>query len=118
MPTPYMGLGLPTPGPNSAVPDWGNLLNTAFSIIDTHDHTAGHGSPVPSAALNINADLSWNGFNLTQARTLRLQQQSAAPSLASDAGCLYLTSAGDLWWNNGAGQHVQITSGAALSAAS
>src|SRR5256885_1034538 len=111
MPTPQMGLVLPTPG--TSVPDWAAILNAAFSLIDTHDHTAGHGVPVPSAGIGINADLPFNGWNLTQARTLRMQQQSAAPSLASDAGCLYLTSAGDLWWNNGAGQHVQITSGAA-----
>lgn len=116
--TPQMGLVLPVPGPNSAVPDWGGLLNTAFNLIDTHDHTAGHGVPVPSAGLNVNADLPFNGFNLTQARTLRLQQQAAAPALAADAGALYVTTAGDLWYNNSAGQHVQLTSGAALSAAS
>lgn len=114
--TPYMGLSLPTPG--LSVPDWAGLLNTAFSLLDSHDHSAGHGLQVPSAGININADLTFNGFNLTQARTLRLQQQAAAPALAADAGAIYATTAGDLWFNNGAGQHVQITSGAALSAAS
>lgn len=114
--TPYMGLALPVQG--TSVPDWSGLLNTAFSLIDSHDHSAGHGLQVPSAGININADLTFNGFNLTQARTLRLQQQAAAPALAADAGAIYVTTGGDLWYNNGAGQHVQITSGSALSAAS
>lgn len=114
--TPQMGLVLPVP--SASTPDWGALLNTAFNLIDVHDHTAGHGIQVPSAGIGINADLPFNGFNLTQARTLRLQQQAAAPALAADAGCIYATTAGDLWFNNGAGQHVQITSGSALSAAS
>jgi hypothetical protein len=111
-----MGLSLPTvsvtPGPA-----WANNVNTAFGVVDSHNHTAGNGVPVPTAGLNINADLSFNGYNATTFRSLRLQSQASVLGGPNDLSCLFAVG-GDLYYNSGAGQHVQLTIGGALNATS
>ncbi len=44
MATPNMNLVLPIPHVTSGT--WGDMLNTAFSDIDTHDHSTGRGVDV------------------------------------------------------------------------
>ena len=116
MSTPNMGLSLPTvsvtPGPA-----WANNVNTAFGVVDSHNHTAGNGVPVPSAGININGDLSFNGYNATTFRSLRLQSQPSVLGGANDLSCLYAVG-GNLYYNSGAGQNIQLTIGGALNATS
>ena len=113
-----MGLLYPdvnsTPGPN-----WATLLNNAGLLIDGHDHTNGKGKKIPlSTGININSDLdltsTWNMINV---RSLRLLNNVAVLTLPTDVGCVYEV-AGDLWYNNGAGVPVHITSGSGLAFAS
>lgn len=114
--TPNMSLLLPvvsvTPGPTYASEN-----NDAFDVIDSHDHTVGKGLPVPSNGININNDLSFNGFNASVLRSTQFQSQSSPLSLPSDLSMLYVVN-GNLFYNNQIGQQVQITSGAALDATS
>jgi hypothetical protein len=114
--TPNMGLSLPTvsvtPGPA-----WANNVNTAFGVVDSHNHTAGNGVPVPSAGININGDLSFNGYNATTFRSVRLQSQASVLGGPNDLSCLFAVG-GDLYYNSGAGQHIQLTIGGALNATS
>lgn len=101
-----------TPGPLYASEN-----NQAFLVIDNHNHTPGNGVPVPTAGININADLSFNSYNATLLRSTRFAIQSLVLSTAFDVACLYSVS-GNLYYNNGIGQPIQLTVGAALNAAS
>lgn len=112
----YMSLLLPiptiTPGPTYASEEV-----TAFTTIDSHDHTPGFGKLIPTLGLNINNDLTFNDFNATILRSTQYQIQSAVLSLPTDLACIYSVN-GNLYWNNNLGQPVQITSGAAIDATS
>lgn len=100
---------LPIPGVgNEDGPQYAVDINNCLTIVDQHNHTPGSGVPIPSTGININADLPFNNFNLTAARTLRLQTQGSTPNGASDLGCLYRTGV-DLYFIDGSGNNVRIT---------
>lgn len=108
MATPNMNLTLPvvsqTPGPT-----WASEINADLSLIDLHNHTSGNGALVPVAGLDINADLSLATHALTDVtKAVLLNQAAVATSNAVYA------KAGDLWWTNGGGTPVQITSGGSV----
>ena len=113
--TPNMGLVLPTIGVDPG-PDWATNLNASLTSVDSHNHTAGQGVQITPAAINVNSDLPLNNNNLTLARTLRLKPQSAAPSGASDLGCL--TEIGvDLYYIDGSGNVIRLTQSGAPTGA-
>ena len=58
--TPNMNLQLPIVSTTEG-PDWASLLNSAFAVIDNHDHSDGKGVNVTPAGLNIATDLTFNG---------------------------------------------------------
>lgn len=111
-----MNLTLPDPTVTLG-PTWATELNTAFGGVDAHDHSPGYGLPVPSAGININSDLEFNGFNATEFRSVRFQDLLLAPSDPADLTCLSAVG-GDLYYNDGNGVQIQITAGGALNAAS
>ena len=98
-------------------PAWATKINTALGLVDAHDHSTGKGVPVPSSGLNVDDDLPFGGNNATLLRSARFSSQSAALAVSTDLGCVYNVG-GDLYWNNGNGTAVQITSGGSLSATS
>jgi hypothetical protein len=114
--TPNMNMLLPTvtvtPGPT-----WASEVNAAFGVVDQHNHTAGQGNPVPTAGLNINADLNFNSFNSYALRSTRFSILTGTLSLPTDLACLYSVN-GDLYYNSGAGIPIQLTIGGALNATS
>lgn len=114
--TPYMSLVLPIPTLEPG-PTWASELVTAFGVLDAHNHTSGSGVEIPSAGININADLNVNNYNFTNFRSTRYQDQGSALVQPTDLGCLYIAG-GNLYYNNGTGVAIQITAGAALNAAS
>jgi len=116
MATPNMGLVLPTVGV-TAGPTYATENNDAFTTIDSHDHTSGKGVPVPSAGLNINADLSFNDYNATALRSVRFTSQDSTIGGATDLGCLY-ESGVDLYYNDGNGNQIQVTAGGKVNATS
>lgn len=116
--TPLMSLVLPIPGPGGQPgPTWAQNLNDAFGVVDSHDHSPGKGSRVPSAGLNINSDLAMNNFNLSLPRAVRYTSQSATLGTANDKNQVYVVN-GDLYYNNGSGTAIQLTSGSTLNASS
>src|SRR5260370_1165433 len=114
--TPNLLLNLPIPSVTAGPLD-GSMLNRALSLVDSHNHTQGQGLQIPTAGLNINADLGLNNFNLTTLRSSRFTSQSAALSGSTDLGCVYVAG-GDLWYNNGSGAQIQLTSGSTINVAS
>jgi hypothetical protein len=114
--TPYMGLTLPTVGVTTG-PLYATELNAALIQIDQHNHSSGNGSPIPASSLTVDADFAFNGFNSTLLRSTRFSNQSAVLSLSTDLNCLYSYS-GNLYYNNGTGTPVRITSGNAIDGSS
>lgn len=109
-----MSLLLPIPT-STPGPTYASENNSAFTVIDSHDHTPGKGVPIPSNGININNDLPFNGFNASSLRSTQFRSQSANLSLPTDVSMLYVVN-GNLTYNNQLGQPVQITAGATLNA--
>jgi len=97
-------------------PLWASELNTALTLVDSHDHSTGKGVKITPSGLNINADLSLQSNDLTLVRTVALNSQAATLS-AADVRSVY-SVLGDLYYNNGSGTAVQITSGASVQSSS
>lgn len=114
--TPNMNLTLPTvsatPGPEYATEN-----NSAFEVIDAHDHTSGNGVQIPSAGINIDDTLSMNSENLTNVNSVRFTNLSNALGGAANIGCAYVAG-GNLFYNDSSGTQIQLTAGGALNAAS
>lgn len=110
--TPNMNMTLPTPSLTPG-PTWADEVNAAFDVVDAHNHTSGSGVPVPTAGLDIDDDLSLNENALLDADHLGMSQQSSTlgPSIVDS---LYDVN-GDLYFNNGAGTPVQVTTGNAVN---
>ena len=77
------------------------------------------GAQINPAGLNINSDLPMSGNNLTLVRSVRFNVQSLPLSLPADLNCVYVAGInGDLYYNDSAGNQVQITLGGAVNATS
>lgn len=115
MSTTYMNLTLPTasstPGPTYATQN-----NAAFTVIDAHNHTSGSGVQLGSAALDIDADLPLNDFNLTLIRTSRYYNQSTSLTLGTDLNCIYVKD-GELYYIDASGNQVQVTAAGSVNVA-
>lgn len=109
--TQYMDLILPTPS-ETIGPTYAILEVAAFETIDAHDHTTGKGTAVPTAGININADLTLNNYALTDAKYYTFTAQGSTPSPILS---LYVNNSNDLYYKNGSGTAVQITSGSAVA---
>lgn len=113
--TPNMNLIVPTVGTDPG-PDWANNVNADLSIIDSHNHSNTQGVQITPSGLNINADLTMGGNNLTNDRSVRFSPQSAPLSGTADLGCIY-ESGVDLYYNDGAGNQVRITQSGSVTGA-
>lgn len=105
MATPNMNLPIPsvsvTDGPQYATDN-----NSCFTLIDAHDHTSGNGVPITPSGISINADLPYNGYSLTLVKKVGLSSQSAAIT-----GTNFLSNVGgNLYFNDGSGNQIPITS--------
>ncbi len=110
--TPYMNLILPIPGLEPGT-QYAIDIDTAFTQIDQHTHIPGQGLPIPVAALNINADVPINSYNLTSIRSSRYVNQASPLSLSTDLNCVYVSN-GELFYNDTLGNQVQLTLGGAV----
>lgn len=102
-----MGLPIPVPGVDPG-PDYAFNLNSSLALVDSHDHSSGKGVQITPSGLSITSDLPMLDNNLTNIRSLRLQSQSGALSLATDLGCLYQNGI-NLYYNDGNGVQIPIT---------
>lgn len=123
MTTTYMSLDLPTVSVTLG-PAWATKINTAITTIDSHNHAPGFGALIPATGLALSADVSFNysgsttGNNATGLRTTRFVSQSAKPANSADKQCLYVRDAqGNLYFIDGGGNDVKITSGGSLNSA-
>lgn len=112
MSTVNMALTLPTVGV-TAGPTYASLLNTAVETIDAHDHTTGKGVQVPTAGININANLEFNSYAAVEVSFIGLEAQGSAPSTNKS---VYVNASNDLYYKNSSGTSVQITNGSSLAA--
>jgi hypothetical protein len=102
-------MNLPIPVPSVAPgPQYAENEQSCFQLIDTHNHTTGQGVQIPVAGLNIDNNLSLNGYALSACAGVTLQNQTVAPA----SNTVY-TKSGDLYFKNG-GNEVQITTGTSV----
>lgn len=116
MATPFMNLDLPVVSVTLG-PEWATELNTALETIDEHDHTSGKGTAIPTAGIDIDADLDLNSFRLIGAMSLQLEAQGSPLSGGTNVNSLNV-SAGNLYFTNGSGTAVQLTDGNSIVAPS
>lgn len=110
--TPNMGLTLPTIGVDSGL-TWEEGVNANSNILDDHDHSPGNGVPISASGININSNLSFNNNSAINLKSLQLTAQSSLSALRS----IYSIGA-DLYYNDGAGNVIQMTSGGSVNATS
>ncbi len=114
--SPNMLLTIPGVGLTSG-PQYATDVNNCLTIIDSHDHSPGHGVKVTPSGLNINADLTFTGNNATNLRTVRFTPQTQVLNpiaTPADVGALYEV-VNDLWYSNGAGLQIQITNSSGVA---
>jgi len=92
-------------------PDWAEEIVEAFERVDSHDHTQDNGVPITPAGMLINDDLEMNNFALLECKYIELADQASAAGI----GLMYRIG-NNLWYNNGAGVPIQITTGSLVNA--
>lgn len=109
MATPNMNLTLPTVGV-TAGPTYAQQNNAALEAIDAHDHTSSKGVAVPTAGININANLDFNGYSPTGLESAVFGDVAGTPSNRS----VYVNS-GELFYKDSSGNAVQITNSGSVA---
>lgn len=110
MPIPVVGVD---PGP-----DYANNINASLTTIDNHNHTLGRGLQIPTAGINIDGDLPLNGYSLNSILSLQLDPQGAPlEGVSPFLNAVYVAGV-DLYYNDGDGNQVRITSGGNVAGAS
>lgn len=119
--TPNLLIPIDIPGSTGGSPSyqWAVDNETFKTIVDSHSHlgTAGTGLQIVTAALNINADLTFGSNNATNLRSLRLTNNGAPLATGSDIGCVYEAS-GNLYYNNSSGTAIRLTNGTSIDISS
>lgn len=113
---PNTGILIPTPGQDPG-PDYAVNISNALTKLSSLTHTGASnndGPLIPTAGLNINADLPINNNDLTGVRSVRFQSQAGTINSAGDIGCSYV-NAGNLYFIDGSGNQIKITSGGGLN---
>jgi len=113
--TPFMSLTLPDVGAGGTVgTTWATYLNTALSAIDSHDHSSGSGNQIPSAGLDIDADLDFNDYGADNLGFVAFTARALKPTPTLS---LYAKGA-DLYFQDSTGTEVRITQDSALAGSS
>lgn len=107
--SPNMGLNIPVVSTTTG-PQYAQDVNSSLSKLDAHNHTSGQGVQVPSAGININANLPMNNHGLLNASIINLASQALPPA----SGTVYRNN-DDLYYVDGTGANVRITQGGAVA---
>ncbi len=108
---PNMVIELPVPGADRGT--WDDKINAGFSTVDAHDHTSGKGVAIASAALDINADVSWHGYTITSLGKISF---TAITAPVSGSKNLFVnTSDNELYWRTNSGTNVKLTNGTSIN---
>lgn len=110
--TTFLNLTLPVPTVQLG-PLWATQINEAMEVIDSHDHTSGKGVRVPTAGLNINADLDFNEFGALNLKQVSFDNRTVSPTGSSFARSVSVFS-GDLYYTNDSGVAIQLTAGGGI----
>lgn len=97
-------------------PTWASLLNNALTTIDSHDHSTGKGVKITPSGMTISSDLPFNSNNATNLRTARFVNQTSFSPTSNDLACIYVLN-NEIYYRDGVGNVVQITSGGSLNTA-
>lgn len=119
---PNMGFLNPTPGVDGGIgvapagQDYATLTSQALTTIGGHGHTGApnDGKMIVTGAININGDLAFNSFNVTNLRSARFQNQAATLTTPSDINQFYTVN-GNAYFNNASGTPVQLTNGSSIA---
>lgn len=95
-------------------PEWAELINAAFELLDNHDHSDGKGVQITPSGLNINDDLDVQGQSLENVLNVILSTHAAADT--AKTGSLQRVG-NNLYYVNSSGVAVQITSGSSVNSA-
>lgn len=115
--SPNMNLNIPTVGQEPG-PQYAFDVNTSLTLVDQHDHSPGRGVQINPAGININATLDMQNNILNNAKTVVFDAQSSISSLQT----LYVAPGtetppiNDLFFNDGAGNVVQLTANGTVNA--
>jgi len=112
MATNFLNLDLPTVSVTIG-PEYATQNNTAFEVIDEHDHSSGKGKSIPASALNINDNINFNSNNAYNLLQVKLISNLSPLTGAANANSIYISS-GDLYYTNSSGSAVQITDGGSV----
>ena len=113
MATTNMLLTLPTVS-TTVGPTWANNINAALETVDAHDHSSDKGVRITPAGLDINANLDISNKVFYNFGAVRFQEQGAALTGSSNANALHSVS-GNLYFTNGSGTAVQLTTGGSIA---
>jgi hypothetical protein len=110
-------MGLVIPAVGDAGTGYATNISNALGMIDLHNHTSGKGVLVPTAGININADLGFAGFQATAiAAAVFNQLANTTTNLTNQA---FTNVLGRPYWRDNSGTIKQVTlAGDALAAIS
>ena len=112
--SPDMNLLIPIVGQDPG-PEYASDVNSSLLIIDQHNHTPGSGVAITPAAININADLAFNGNNAISLNSVRFTPLlSPIPATGVNLGCIYVAGV-DLYYNDESGNQIQLTKSGAVA---
>jgi len=112
-----MSLTIPSVGSQPG-PDYASNINNSLTLIDQHDHSQGRGVQITPDGLNINTALNMQDNSLTNVTDVVFSAQTSSSTVQA----LYVApgtespAVNDLFFNDGDGNIVQLTSGGAVNA--
>jgi hypothetical protein len=113
--TPNMNLLVPVVGAELA-PTWASDLNVSLGTVDSHNHSSGQGVQINPDGLDINATLTFNSNAATALGIVGLTAQGTGVAVPVNDS-IYVSGV-DLYYQDGNGNAVRITSGGAVNATS
>ena len=96
----------------TAGPQWASDINNSIDAVDGHDHSTNKGIRITPAAININSTLEFNQNSASELKNLIFDSSVTASSTSYS---IYQAS-GNLYWRNGSGTAVQVTTGSSVNA--
>jgi|GEM_PF-2708003 len=115
MPTSLMGLTTSTPGVTNDLTA-ATSEQSNYQVIDIHDHSSMKGAQVPTAGLNINANLGFAGFKAFNFLAAQFSNQTSSLSAAENKPCVYSLN-GELRFIDNSGNDVLITNAGSVNSA-
>lgn len=108
--TPNMNLTVPGVGTEPS-PEWAQEINSDLSILDQHNHSPGQGVQITPSGIDISSDLTFQGNAATNLEYVLFSVQTGDPA----SNYVEYVKGVDLYYTDGNGNHIQITSGGGVN---